>query len=103
MADFITVARVGDIPDGEGHPLRIGNHAIALFREGDTYYALDDHCPHMGDSLGLGEVRDGTVICDRHLWSFRLADGQCIDAPRLKATTFETRVVGGEIQVRIGE
>ena len=101
MADFITVARVGDIPDGEGRSFRADRQAIALFRVGETYYALDDRCPHMGAPLGLGDVRDGKVICDRHLWSFRLSDGECTEAPRLKAKTFETRVVDDEIQVKV--
>ncbi|MFZ5829642.1 MAG: Rieske (2Fe-2S) protein, partial [Planctomycetota bacterium] len=75
MSEFVTVARVGEIPDNAGRTFRVGDREVAVFRVGDTYYALDDRCPHMGASLGLGDVRDGAVICDRHLWSFRLSDG----------------------------
>jgi len=101
MSEFVTVARVGDIPQERGRTFAIGDRLVAVFYVGGTYYALDDFCPHMGASLGVGDVRDGMVICDRHLWAFDLSDGTCPDAPGLKAETFEVRVQGNEIQVRL--
>jgi nitrite reductase (NADH) small subunit/3-phenylpropionate/trans-cinnamate dioxygenase ferredoxin subunit len=100
---FVTVAKTGEIPDGEGRSLRANGRAVALFRVGDEYFALDDCCPHMGAPLGLGDVHEGHVVCDRHLWSFRLADGVCTEAPRLKAETFPVRVHNGEIQVQLSK
>ena len=99
MFEFVTVAKVGEIPEGRGHRFVLGKREIALFRVADQYYALDDRCPHMGASLAVGDVQDGTVVCLRHLWAFRLSDGQCLDAPALKAETFEVRVEGDEIWV----
>jgi len=82
--------------------LDYGDVVIHLFEpETRRYYALDDRCPHMGASLGVGEVRDGAVICDRHLWAYRLDDGVCPDTPSLKAKTYEVRVEGGDVQVRL--
>ena len=101
MSDFVTIAHVGEIPEGRGKAFTVGEHEIAVFLADGQYFALDDYCPHMGSSLGCGDVREGAVICDRHLWAFRLTDGVCLDIPRLRATTFEVRVQGDEIQVRI--
>ena len=101
MAEFVTVAKVDDVPEGRGFLCRAGDWEIALFLVDGQYYALDDCCPHMGAPLSLGDVRDGAVICDRHLWAFRLADGVCTDVPTLKARTFEVRVVEDAIQVRL--
>ena len=101
MAEFITVAQVGQIPKGRGKAFTVGDRRIAVFEVDGTYYALSDRCPHMGASLATGDVRDGKVICDRHLWAFRLGDGQCPDVPTLRAETFEVRVEGEEIQVRL--
>lgn len=103
MSDFVDVARVNEVPEGRGKMFVAGGREIALFRVDGHYYALDDCCPHMGASLALGNVRDGMVICDRHLWAFRLSDGTCPDAPTLKATSFEVRVQGDRVQVRIAE
>ena len=101
MSEYITVARIGDIPEGKGKAFTIGDREIAVFRVGGQYYAIDDYCPHMGASLSTGGVWNGAVVCNRQLWAFRLVDGQGIDVPTLKAETFEVRVEGEEIQVRI--
>ena len=101
MSDFITVCKHGEIREGHGKSFAVAGRAIALFLVDGQYYALNDYCPHMGASLGLGDVRDLRVICDRHGWAFRLADGQGIDAPDFTAEVFETRVQDGELQVRL--
>ncbi len=101
MPEFITVCDAGDIPQGRGKTFTVADRRIAVFFVDGRYYALDDYCPHMGESLGLGDVHDGAVICYQHLWAFRLTDGVSPDAPSLKAETFEVRVRGEEIQVRV--
>jgi nitrite reductase (NADH) small subunit len=98
---FVTVARVGEIPTGGGRLVRLAGREIALFFSEDRYYALDDCCPHAGASLHTGELAEGLVICDRHRWAFQLADGRSPDAPTLRAETYEVRVEGDEIQVRV--
>lgn len=103
MPEFTTIARVGDVAEGCGETFHVGDRAIALFLVEGKYYALDDRCPHMGASLGIGDVIDDSVRCDRHLWTFRLADGVCADSSELKAGTFEVRVEGDEVQVRIAD
>ena len=100
MSEFITVARVGAIPEGSGGTFQVGDRLVAVFNRGGEYFAMDDLCPHMGASLGAGEVHNGTVSCPWHAWRFRVTDGTWCDNPRIKIDAFETRVVGDEIQVR---
>lgn len=99
--EFVTVARVGQIPPGAGRLVRAASREIALFFSAGRYYALDDCCPHAGASLHTGDLAEGLVICDRHLWAFRLDDGRSPDSPTLRAETYEVRVEGNEIQVRV--
>jgi NAD(P)H-dependent nitrite reductase small subunit len=101
MSEFVTVARVGEIPEGKGRRFTLAEREIALFHVQGRYYALSDRCPHMGASLAVGAVQEETVVCLRHLWAFRLSDGSCLDAPHLRAETFEVRVEGEEIRVRV--
>ena len=101
MSEFTSVAKLGDIPEGQGKVFTIGDRRVAVFHVAGEYCALDDRCPHMGASLGLGRLREGTAICDRHLWAYRLSDGVCVEAPKLKAETFEVRIEGDQIQVRV--
>src|SRR5262249_10156668 len=102
MAEFPTVRRVGDLPEGEGRTVAVGDKLIAVFREGGRFFAIDDVCPHMGASLGGGYLENGVVTCPWHAWRFRLADGAWADYPRIKIGCYPVRVVGDEIQVQVG-
>ncbi len=103
MDEFVAVAKTADIPEGASQAVSVGGREIALFHHKGQFYALDDYCPHMGESLALGDIHDDTVLCSRHLWAFQLGDGTCVDVPRLAADTFEVRVEGEQILVRVPE
>jgi nitrite reductase (NADH) small subunit/3-phenylpropionate/trans-cinnamate dioxygenase ferredoxin subunit len=99
--EFVTVAKVGEIPEGEGVPYPVGERLVAVFNlGGGQYHAIDDLCPHMGASLATGPVEQGVVTCPWHAWRFRVTDGTWCDNPRIKTEVFEVRVVGDEIQVK---
>src|SRR3989440_6020802 len=102
MAEFHTVARVGDLAEGEGVTVQVGTKLIALFRDQGEYYAINDVCPHMGASLSGGYLEGGIVTCPWHAWRFRLADGAWADNPRIKIGCFPVRVENGEIQIQTG-
>jgi nitrite reductase (NADH) small subunit/3-phenylpropionate/trans-cinnamate dioxygenase ferredoxin subunit len=97
--DFVTVARVGDIPPGQGVAYPVGDRLIAVFNDGGEYHAIDDVCPHQGASLALGDLDKGVVACPLHGWRFRVCDGTWADNPRIKYDSFEVRVQGDNIQV----
>ena len=100
-AEFVTVAKVGAIPEGEGASFQVGQRLVAVFNYQGQYLAIDDLCPHMGASLGAGYLDDeGVVTCPWHAWRFSVCNGKWADNPRLSIDTFEVRVVGDEIQVR---
>jgi len=100
MAEFQTVCQIQDLVDGEGMTVAIGTKLIAVFREGDQYYAIDDMCPHMGASLSGGYVAKGIVTCPWHAWRFRLNDGAWADNPRVKIGCYAVRVEGNDIKVQ---
>lgn len=103
ITDPVRWWRVGPLdalPEGRGFLFSADGHEIALFRIGQQVFALDDYCPHMGDSLSAGELSSGAVICPRHYWAFRLADGQCLDVAALRARTYRTAVYDGWVYVK---
>jgi nitrite reductase (NADH) small subunit len=101
LSEFVTVAQVGAIPEGEGRAFAVQGRMVAVFLEKGEYHAIDDFCPHMGASLSGGHVVDGTVACPWHAWRFSICDGTWCDNPRIKVDAFEVRVEGNEIQVRV--
>ena len=105
MSEFQTVARVGDIPEGEGRAYPFEERMVAVFHLNGSYTAIDDTCPHMGASLSTGYVEDGAVTCPWHAWRFCVKEGTWLDNPRsaLRQKAFEVRVIGEEIQVRAAD
>lgn len=54
MSDFVTVAKVGDIPDGQGQAFAVKGRMVAVFNEGGKYSAIDDFSPAHGGVAGRG-------------------------------------------------
>jgi nitrite reductase (NADH) small subunit/3-phenylpropionate/trans-cinnamate dioxygenase ferredoxin subunit len=101
MDEFVTVAKVGAIPEGTGATFHVGERLVAVFNRGGEYFAIDDLCPHMGASLGAGYLdEEGVVTCPWHAWRCAVTDGTWCDNPRIKIDAFEVRVEGDEIQVK---
>jgi nitrite reductase (NADH) small subunit/3-phenylpropionate/trans-cinnamate dioxygenase ferredoxin subunit len=101
MSDFVTVAKVGEIHEGAGQSFEVNGRMVAVFNDGGQYHAIDDLCPHMGASLAAGDLQDGIVACAWHAWRFRVSDGTWCDNPRISIDSFDLRVQGDEIQVRV--
>ena len=100
---YRTVAKVGDIPEGEGRAFEVEGRTIAVILENGTYYAIDDHCPHQGAPLCDGMIEGKTVTCLWHGWRFSLEDGRWLDSPKSKVRigSYPVRVEGDEVQVQV--
>ncbi len=99
MAEYHTVAKVGDIPDGQGIAYAVNGRMVAVFNQAGVYEAIDDFCPHMGASLAGGYVEDGVVICPWHAWRFKTCDGSWCDNPSIRVDRFDVRLQGDDIQI----
>ena len=101
--EFVTVARVGDIPPGQGRRFTVNERMIALFNLDGALHAVDNICLHRGGPLAEGPVAKGVVTCPWHGWQYDIGTGTMIQDPRVGVTKHETRVVGDEIQVRLAD
>lgn len=101
MSDFITVARVGAVPEGEGRAFTVDGRIVAVFRQDEEYFAINDLCPHMGASLCSGHFEDGAVTCPWHAWRFSVEDGTWLDNPKVKTDSYPVRIDGENIQVQL--
>ena len=99
--EFVTVARVGEIAEGQAKAFEVGDQVVAVFLHGKKYYAIDDMCPHMGASLATGhfDVEQMNVACTWHGWRFDVRDGTWCDNRRIKTDVFAVRLVDDEIQI----
>ncbi|MCC3654958.1 MULTISPECIES: Rieske 2Fe-2S domain-containing protein [Streptomyces] len=82
---------------------RVGEVDVVVVREpGGDVHVLADRCTHMGGPLSEGEVADGCITCPWHGSAFRLSDGWNVRGPATAPEhSFETRVVGGRLEIRL--
>ena len=101
MSDFISVAKVTDVPSGEGRVVEAGGVPVALFNVEGTFQALDNTCIHRGGPLGDGMCANGKVTCPWHGWQYDIATGECTSAPGQGVSSYEVRVEGDDILVKV--
>ena len=65
------------IAPGTTRLLVVHGKRICLGRVGQRFYAVDDRCPHQGESLSKGKINYlGEVICPWHGYRFNLKTGR---------------------------
>lgn len=102
MAEYLTVARVGDVQPGQVNTFVVNGHRIALCNVAGTYFATQDLCTHDRGPLGEGELIEYEIECPRHGGHFDARTGQATVRPPIKPIrTFPVRVEGDEIQVAL--
>ena len=100
--DYVTVARVGEIPEGEGRAFDVGQVPVAVFNCGGRFFAVGDVCSHAQALLHEGSLDAVrlTVECPLHGSEFDLRNGEVLTPPATDpVATYVVRVQEGEIQV----
>ena len=103
MAEFVTVAKDIEIPEGTSKAFTIGQKTIAVFHQpGGVWQAIDDYCPHMGASLSAGYLDGVEVICPWHNSSFSLETGAHRNPPaKTGVKAYRTQIEGNDVQVEV--
>ncbi len=78
MGKFVEAGKKGELEDGETKEVPADGRKIVLARVGNTYYAIEGTCPHMGANLAEGKLEGNIVTCPRHGSQFDLSDGHVI-------------------------
>lgn len=77
VATEYLLARLDEIPTGEGRVFAVAGRQIAVFRLRDGQVrAVDAICPHAGGPLADGLVDGAVVVCPLHSHTFELATGR---------------------------
>ncbi|OZC01823.1 FAD-dependent oxidoreductase [Rubricoccus marinus] len=101
-ADFVRVASVSDLADGEMKQVEAGGTAVLLSRVDGGFHACTAHCPHYGAPLATGVLTGTTVVCPWHHAAFDVCSGALDQPPALDALrTFEVKLDGDDVFVRV--
>jgi nitrite reductase/ring-hydroxylating ferredoxin subunit len=100
--EYVRVASVDDVRPGTGAVVVAKGVRIALFRHrGGGWYALRNHCPHMGGHLGEGPLDDHVVSCPDHGWQFDVRTGVSPSSELIAVRTHPVRIEGDDVYVGV--
>jgi nitrite reductase/ring-hydroxylating ferredoxin subunit len=101
MADYITVARVGEVPPGTARRVTVAERWVGLFNIDGAYFAIDNVCLHRGGPLADGAISGCIVTCPWHGWQFDVRTGSLVQDPGVGVSAHETRILDDAVQVRL--
>ena len=101
MSRWVRVTEVDALPEGRGRAFPAGDAELALFRDGDSWHAIDGVCPHQGASLADGSFHEGRVICPLHNWIFDVRTGRCPRDSHEGVRVYPTRCREGWVEVEV--
>ncbi len=98
---LVDVGAVDDFPEGRGKRVMVQGNAVAVFRLGERFHALDDCCSHAMAPLHSGAVQDGAVACPRHGARFDIATGEVLSLQAVgNVVSFPVELREGRVLVR---
>jgi len=95
--EFVKVTRVDALHEQRGTLVQVDGEDIALFKRDGVIYALNNVCSHQHFSkLHDGEIREMTVTCPMHGWTYDLRSGKAINGSG-RVRTYHVRVKDGDV------
>jgi len=79
--EFVTIASVEELGNGERLFLEVGGFPIALFNIAGKYFAIADVCSHDDGPVAEGELNGFEIACPRHGARFDLQTGKALTFP----------------------
>ena len=105
MTTWYAVAKTDELKPGELMYVEVGKNyePVVLVNLNGEFFALDDCCTHEDASLSDGTVDGDELECPMHGGAFDIRTGAPTAFPVVvAATTYQTRVVGDDVQIGIG-
>jgi 3-phenylpropionate/trans-cinnamate dioxygenase ferredoxin subunit len=102
VTEWVTVAKVEDLPEGEMVGATVGDVSVLVANVGGRYLSIGSECTHAACELFEGELdpEEGVVTCECHGSVFDLETGAAVAPPADEPEpVFRVRVEGDEVQV----
>lgn len=106
---WVTIGKKSDLIRGSGVGAKVGHRQLALFwipELEDKVFAVSNYCPFSGVHIiarGIvGDVAGEPVVASPlYKQHFSLLDGHCVEEPEVVLDTWEVRLDGDSVQVRV--
>jgi 3-phenylpropionate/trans-cinnamate dioxygenase ferredoxin subunit len=99
---FVKAASLDEFRDGEAIGAVVDDQEIAIARDGDEVFAVEDICSHAAVALSEGDVEGCTVECWLHGSRFDLRTGKPTGLPATEpVATFPVELRGNDVYVDV--
>lgn len=100
MAEFVKVAEVGDVDEGELMAVEVDREPICLAKVDGVIYAFTDDCTHIGGPLNEGELDCEVLTCPWHGAQFDVRTGKVLRGPaRQDIQTYPVQIEGESVLI----
>jgi 3-phenylpropionate/trans-cinnamate dioxygenase ferredoxin subunit len=90
---FVRACALDEVPSDQALAVTIGDLDVAVARDGEEVFAIQDLCSHAAVALSEGEVADCTVECWLHGSRFDLRTGKPTGLPATEpVATFPVQI-----------
>jgi 3-phenylpropionate/trans-cinnamate dioxygenase ferredoxin component len=102
MADFIKVAQLDEIEEGELKAIEADGELICLARVHGRICAFTDNCTHISGPLNEGALEGAILTCPWHGAQFDVQTGKVLRGPaRQDLFTYPVRVEGDAVLLQL--
>lgn len=90
--EYYKIAETTDLQDDNTILGSLNGREILIVKFEDSFYAVDNKCPHMGVNLYKHGIVDGNIItCRRHRTKFDIITGKIIQRPKVMFVTLDVK------------
>jgi nitrite reductase/ring-hydroxylating ferredoxin subunit len=102
MTEFIKVAELDEIDEGELLGIEVDGEPICLANVNGEICAFTDNCTHISGPLNEGELDDDVLTCPWHGAQFNVRTGKVLRGPaRQDIQTYSVKIEGKAILVSL--
>jgi 3-phenylpropionate/trans-cinnamate dioxygenase ferredoxin subunit len=109
MANYVEVAKTGEIPDGQMKSCSACDKNLLVINSEGNYYAIDQVCSHLGGELASGKLEGKVISCPVHGAKFYISSGKCLSGYKFGPFKIRSRdaciypviVEGDAVKVRV--
>jgi 3-phenylpropionate/trans-cinnamate dioxygenase ferredoxin component len=99
---FVRACALDDVADGTARAVEIDGVELALVRNGNEVYAIQNECSHAQIPLSEGEIDGDEIECWLHGSMFDLRTGKAINLPATEPVpVYPVRIDGADVLVDV--
>ena len=101
---FVRACSLASLVPGVAEVVEIDGLDVAIVRDGDDVYAIEDQCSHAAVALSEGDVEGCEIECWMHGSRFDLRTGKPLGPPATEPVpVFAVQIAGDDVLIDLGD